>query len=209
LTRTLRASCSNASQTRLMTTIVSVRKGNKVVIAGDGQVTVGQSVVMKPNAIKVRRIGEAGKVITGFAGSTADALTLRERLESRIEEYPGQLMRACVELAKDWRTDKYLRKLDAMMIVSDHEVLLATLDVPTQACMDCCCACCLGTQKLRAEILISGHFYAHWKWRCFRAYGWCSGFYGRLASLVAAHHVLWCLQLLDPVGRTHWRLHVH
>jgi len=122
LTRTLRASCSNASQTRLMTTIVSVRKGNKVVIAGDGQVTVGQSVVMKPNAIKVRRIGEAGKVITGFAGSTADALTLRERLESRIEEYPGQLMRACVELAKDWRTDKYLRKLDAMMIVSDHEV---------------------------------------------------------------------------------------
>ena len=133
-------------------------------------------------------------------------MTLRERLESRIEEYPGmrplcdssswlvllrigQLMRACVELAKDWRTDKYLRKLDAMMIVSDHEVLLATPDVPTQACMDCCCACCLATEKRRAEILISGHLYAHWKWRCFRACGWCSGFYGRLASLVAAHHV--------------------
>eukprot|EP00656_Telonema_subtile_P012143 TRINITY_DN16097_c0_g1_i1.p1 TRINITY_DN16097_c0_g1~~TRINITY_DN16097_c0_g1_i1.p1 ORF type:complete len:248 (-),score=52.58 TRINITY_DN16097_c0_g1_i1:450-1193(-) len=104
------------------TTIVSVRKGDKVVIAGDGQVTVGGAVVMKPNAIKVRRLGK--DVIAGFAGSTADAITLFERLEARIEEYPGQLLRACVELAKAWRTDKYLRKLDALIIVSDAEVSL-------------------------------------------------------------------------------------
>lgn len=104
------------------TTIVSVRKDNRVVIAGDGQVTLGQSVVMKPNARKVRRLGDGA--IAGFAGSTADAITLFERLESKIEEYPGQLLRACVELAKAWRTDKYLRKLDALMIVSDKEVSL-------------------------------------------------------------------------------------
>lgn len=99
------------------TTIVSVRKGDKVVIAGDGQVSTGQTVV-KHNARKVRRLAD-GKVITGFAGSTADAFTLFERLEGKLEQYPGQLMRACVELAKDWRTDRYLRRLEAMMIVAD------------------------------------------------------------------------------------------
>merc|ERR1712010_174134 len=107
------------------TTILSVRKNGKVVVAGDGQVTLGQSVVMKPNATKVRRLGKDGNdVISGFAGSTADAITLFERLELKIEEYPGQLLRACVELAKAWRTDKYLRRLDALMIVSDKEVSL-------------------------------------------------------------------------------------
>jgi len=104
------------------TTIISVRKNGKVVVAGDGQVTLGQSIVMKPNAKKVRRLGDG--VISGFAGSTADAITLFERLESKIEEYPGQLLRSCVELAKAWRTDKYLRRLDALMIVSDKEVSL-------------------------------------------------------------------------------------
>merc|ERR1712216_1058034 len=104
------------------TTIVSVRKGDTVVVAGDGQVTVGNAVVVKPNAIKVRRLGPG--VVAGFAGSTADAMTLFERLETRIEEDPGQLLRACVELAKAWRTDKYLRKLDALMIVADAEVSL-------------------------------------------------------------------------------------
>lgn len=105
------------------TTIITVRKGNKVVIAGDGQVSLGQTVI-KGNARKVRRIGKDQDVITGFAGATADAFTLLERLEKKIEQYPGQLMRACVELAKDWRTDKYLRNLEAMMLVADKKVSL-------------------------------------------------------------------------------------
>ena len=105
------------------TTIVTVRKGNKVVIAGDGQVSLGQTV-MKGNARKVRRIGKDQDVITGFAGATADAFTLFERLEAKLERYPGQLTRAAVELAKDWRTDRYLRRLEAMMIVADKDVTL-------------------------------------------------------------------------------------
>ncbi|WP_336966071.1 ATP-dependent protease subunit HslV [Sphingobium aquiterrae] len=104
------------------TTIVSVRKGGKVVVAGDGQVSMGQTV-MKPNARKVRRLHD-GSVIGGFAGATADAFTLFERLEAKLERHNGQLMRAAVELAKDWRTDKYLRNLEAMMIVADKEVTL-------------------------------------------------------------------------------------
>jgi ATP-dependent HslUV protease subunit HslV len=104
------------------TTIVGVRKNGKAVIAGDGQVSL-QSTVIKPNARKVRRIGD-GKVIAGFAGATADAFTLFERLERKLEQYHGQLMRSAVELAKDWRTDKYLRNLEAMMIVADKEVTL-------------------------------------------------------------------------------------
>jgi len=104
------------------TTILSVRKNGKVVIIGDGQVTMGQTV-MKPNARKVRRLGD-GSVIGGFAGATADAFTLFERLERKLEQYHGQLMRAAVELAKDWRTDKYLRNLEALMIVADKEVTL-------------------------------------------------------------------------------------
>ena len=107
-----------------MTTIVSVRKDGKVVMAGDGQVSLGQTV-MKGNARKVRRIGKGGEVIAGFAGATADAFTLLDRLEKKLEQYPGQLMRAAVELAKDWRTDKYLRNLEAMMIVADRQVTLA------------------------------------------------------------------------------------
>ncbi len=106
------------------TTIVTVRKGGKVVIAGDGQVSMGQTI-MKGNARKVRRIGKGGKVITGFAGATADAFTLLERLEAKLEQYPDQLMRASVELAKDWRTDRYLRRLEAMMLVADKDVTLA------------------------------------------------------------------------------------
>jgi len=105
------------------TTIVGVRKGGKTVIAGDGQVSMGNTV-MKPNARKVRRIGEGGKVIAGFAGATADAFTLFERLERKLEANRGQLLRAAVELAKDWRTDKYLRNLEALMIVADAETLL-------------------------------------------------------------------------------------
>ncbi len=105
------------------TTIVTVRKGGKVVIAGDGQVSLGQTVI-KGNARKVRRIGKNSDVITGFAGATADAFTLLERLEKKLEQYPGQLMRACVELAKDWRTDKYLRNLEAMMLVADKDISL-------------------------------------------------------------------------------------
>ena len=104
------------------TTIVSVRKSGKVVIAGDGQVSMGNTV-MKPNAKKVRRLHD-GSVITGFAGATADAFTLFERLEKKLEAHNGQLMRAAVELAKDWRTDKYLRNLEAMMIVADKDVTL-------------------------------------------------------------------------------------
>ena len=104
------------------TTILSVRKNGKVVIAGDGQVTQGHTV-MKPNARKVRPLGD-GSVIGGFAGATADAFTLFERLESKLERHNGQLLRAAVELAKDWRTDKYLRNLEAMLIVADKEVTL-------------------------------------------------------------------------------------
>ncbi len=104
------------------TTIVSVRKSGKVVIAGDGQVSMGQTV-MKPNARKVRPLGNGG-VIAGFAGATADAFTLFERLERKLEQFNGQLMRSAVELAKDWRTDKYLRNLEAMMIVADKDVTL-------------------------------------------------------------------------------------
>jgi ATP-dependent HslUV protease subunit HslV len=106
------------------TTIVTVRKGNKVVIAGDGQVSLGQTI-MKGNARKVRRIGKGGNVIAGFAGATADAFTLLERLEAKLEQYPDQLMRAAVELAKDWRTDRYLRRLEAMMLVADKKITLA------------------------------------------------------------------------------------
>ena len=112
------------------TTILSVRKGGRVVVAGDGQVTLG-NVVLKSNARKVRRLGD-GAVIAGFAGATADALTLFERLEGKLEQYPAQLKRACVELAKDWRTDRYLRRLEAMMAVADAEtslVLTGTGDV--------------------------------------------------------------------------------
>ncbi|TMJ16754.1 MAG: ATP-dependent protease subunit HslV [Alphaproteobacteria bacterium] len=109
------------------TTILGVRKNGKAVIAGDGQVSLGQTVI-KPNARKVRRLGakdqNGGGVIGGFAGATADAFTLFERLERKLEQHHGQLMRAAVELAKDWRTDKYLRNLEAMMIVADKEVTL-------------------------------------------------------------------------------------
>jgi ATP-dependent HslUV protease subunit HslV len=104
------------------TTILSVRKGGTVAIGGDGQVSIGQTVV-KANARKVRRLAK-GDVIGGFAGATADAFTLFERLEGKLEQYPGQLMRAAVELAKDWRTDRYLRRLEAMMIVADKDVSL-------------------------------------------------------------------------------------
>jgi ATP-dependent HslUV protease subunit HslV len=102
------------------TTILMVRKGGRVVIGGDGQVSLGQTIV-KGNAKKVRRLSKGG-VIGGFAGSTADAFTLFERLEAKLEQYPGQLTRACVELTKDWRTDRYLRRLEAMMLVADKEV---------------------------------------------------------------------------------------
>ena len=105
------------------TTIIGVKKGGKTVIAGDGQVSLGNTVI-KPNATKVRRIGEKGEVIGGFAGATADAFTLFERLERKLEQYNGQLLRAAVELAKDWRTDKYLRNLEALMIVADAEQML-------------------------------------------------------------------------------------
>ncbi len=110
------------------TTIIGVRKNGRTVIAGDGQVSMGNTV-MKPNARKVRRIGAVGddgqgKVIAGFAGATADAFTLFERLERKLEQHRGQLMRAAVELAKDWRTDKYLRNLEALMIVADADTML-------------------------------------------------------------------------------------
>ena len=105
------------------TTILGVKKGGRTVIAGDGQVSLGNTVI-KPNARKVRRLGEQGAVIGGFAGATADAFTLFERLERKLEQFHGQLMRAAVELAKDWRTDKYLRNLEAMMIVADAETML-------------------------------------------------------------------------------------
>ena len=105
------------------TTILGVKKGGRTVIAGDGQVSLGNTVI-KPNAKKVRRIGEDGKVIGGFAGATADAFTLFERLEKKLEQYNGQLLRSAVELAKDWRTDKYLRNLEALMIVADKDTML-------------------------------------------------------------------------------------
>ena len=104
------------------TTILSVRKAGRVVVAGDGQVSFGQTV-MKSNARKLRRLAK-GSVIAGFAGATADALTLLERLEAKLDRHPGQLTRAAVELAKDWRTDRYLRRLEAMMAVADAEVSL-------------------------------------------------------------------------------------
>ncbi|GBD49258.1 ATP-dependent protease subunit HslV [Methylopila sp. Yamaguchi] len=104
------------------TTIVLVRKGGRVVIGGDGQVSLGQTV-MKATAKKVRRIAK-GQVIAGFAGATADAFTLFERLEAKLEQHPGQLLRAAVELAKDWRLDRYLRRLEAMMLVADKNVAL-------------------------------------------------------------------------------------
>ena len=111
------------------TTILAVRKGGRVVLAGDGQVSVGQTV-MKATARKVRRLDPGGKpVLCGFAGSTADAFTLLERLEKKLEAAPGQLTRACVELAKDWRTDKYLRNLEAMLIVTDGRELLVVTGV--------------------------------------------------------------------------------
>jgi len=101
------------------TTILSVRKGDKVVVAGDGQVSLGQTVI-KANAKKVRRLGD-GSVIGGFAGATADAFTLFERLEAKLERHPGQLLRAAVELAKDWRTDRFLRRLEALLVVADAD----------------------------------------------------------------------------------------
>jgi ATP-dependent HslUV protease subunit HslV len=112
------------------TTILSVRRGDRVVIAGDGQVTLGQTVI-KSNAKKVRRLSN-GEIIAGFAGATADAFALFERLEAKLEQHPGQLPRACVELAKDWRTDRYLRRLEAVMAVADKRsslVLTGTGDV--------------------------------------------------------------------------------
>jgi ATP-dependent HslUV protease, peptidase subunit HslV len=112
------------------TTILTLRKKGRVVIAGDGQVSLGATVI-KSNARKVRSLGR-GDVIGGFAGATADAFTLFERLEAKLEQYPGQLTRACVELAKDWRTDRFLRRLEAMMLVADRErtlVLTGTGDV--------------------------------------------------------------------------------
>ena len=105
-----------------MTTVVAVRKGQDIVIAADGQVSLGQTII-KNNAKKVRLLAD-GKVIVGFAGSTADAFTLFERLETKLEKHSGQLMRACVELAKDWRTDRYLRRLEAMMLVADKHTML-------------------------------------------------------------------------------------
>src|SRR6188768_534228 len=105
------------------TTILTVRKNGVVAVGGDGQVSIGQTII-KGNAKKVRRLAK-GDVIGGFAGATADAFTLLDRLEKKLEQYPGQLMRAAVELAKDWRTDKYLRNLEAMMLVADKSITLA------------------------------------------------------------------------------------
>lgn len=106
-----------------MTTILAVRRGNQVAVGGDGQVTMAEKVISKGDAKKIRRIG-GGAVISGFAGGTADAFTLLERLEGKLEQYSGQLLRACVELAKDWRTDRYLRRLEAMLIVADKDQTL-------------------------------------------------------------------------------------
>jgi len=109
------------------TTILAVRKGGQTVIAGDGQVSMGQTVV-KGNARKVRKLAE-GRVLAGFAGATADAFTLIERLEAKLEQYPDQLARACVDLAKDWRTDRYLRRLEAMLIVADKSAIFTVTGV--------------------------------------------------------------------------------
>ncbi len=121
---------SESPQSWHATTILMVRKDGKTVIGGDGQVSLGNTII-KGNARKVRRLAK-GDVIAGFAGATADAFTLFERLEAKLEQYPGQLTRACVELAKDWRTDRYLRRLEAMMLVADKTtglVLTGTGDV--------------------------------------------------------------------------------
>ena len=115
-------SSASEAQSWHATTILTIRKDGRVVIAGDGQVSLGATII-KANARKVRKIGK-GDVIGGFAGATADAFTLFERLEAKLEQYPGQLLRACVELAKDWRTDRYLRRLEAMMAVADADVSL-------------------------------------------------------------------------------------
>jgi len=123
-------SSADAPRSWHATTILTIRKNGRVVIAGDGQVSLGATII-KANARKVRKLGK-GDVIGGFAGATADAFTLFERLEAKLEQYPGQLTRACVELAKDWRTDRYLRRLEAMMLVADAEstlVLTGTGDV--------------------------------------------------------------------------------
>ncbi len=123
-------SSADASNSWHATTILTIRKDGRVVIAGDGQVSLGATII-KANARKVRTLGKGG-VIGGFAGATADAFTLFERLEAKLEQYPGQLTRACVELAKDWRTDRFLRRLEAMMLVADAEttlVLTGTGDV--------------------------------------------------------------------------------
>ncbi len=109
------------------TTILCVRRAGKVVIAGDGQVSMGQTKV-KGNARKVRTLAD-GRVLAGFAGATADAFTLLERLEAKLEQYPEQLARACVDLAKDWRTDRYLRRLEAMLIVADRQTTLTVTGV--------------------------------------------------------------------------------
>jgi ATP-dependent HslUV protease subunit HslV len=109
------------------TTILAVRKGGSTVIAGDGQVSMGQTIV-KGNARKVRRLA-GGRVVAGFAGATADAFTLIERLEAKLEQYPEQLARACVDLAKDWRTDRYLRRLEAMLLVADAATILTVTGV--------------------------------------------------------------------------------
>tara|TARA_Y100000590_G_scaffold94417_1_gene106992 strand:+ start:12678 stop:13220 length:543 start_codon:yes stop_codon:yes gene_type:complete len=105
------------------TTIIGIRKGNEIVIAGDGQASLGPTII-KSKVKKVRRLGKNSSVIAGFAGSTADAFALFERLESKLEKHPDQLQRSCVELAKDWRTDRYLRRLEAMMIVADKNISL-------------------------------------------------------------------------------------
>ena len=121
----------SSSETWHGTTILCVRKGDTVVMAGDGQVSLGQTVI-KANARKVRRLGAGGKIVAGFAGATADAFTLFERLEGKLEQHPGNLTRAAVEMAKDWRTDRYLRRLEAMMAVADADtslVLTGTGDV--------------------------------------------------------------------------------
>lgn len=106
-----------------MTTVVAIRKNNQVVVAGDGQVSMG-ATILKSNARKVRRLGKDGVILAGFAGATADAFTLFERLEAKLDAHPGQLTRACVELAKDWRTDRYLRRLEALMAVCDKTTSL-------------------------------------------------------------------------------------
>lgn len=128
------------------TTILLVKKGGTTVIGGDGQVSLGQTV-MKANAKKVRRLAK-GTVVAGFAGATADAFTLFERLEAKLEQFPGQLMRACVELAKDWRTDRYLRRLEAMMLVADAKVALVltgTGDVLEPEMADGGCVAAIGS----------------------------------------------------------------